>query len=226
MSETQKRNSLRWLYLSPLSYLTLLGFVQFFLLWPLQNNPAWLYPLLPESLYDKWEEFATLRMEHVLDYLTMALQVVCLAFGLYTLCFSRLRLLRKIGIGLAYLLLAFLLFLSIPADHPRERARRLSCTSNLKQIFLALTQYTGDYEGFLPPNLSLLASEGYLPDRQCYRCPSRTRPNQEFSDYLYFGAGRKLEDAPFLLLQDRNKNHLGIYWNNLYSDGQCREQKK
>jgi prepilin-type N-terminal cleavage/methylation domain-containing protein/prepilin-type processing-associated H-X9-DG protein len=39
----------------------------------------------------------------------------------------------------------------LPAMHAaRERARTANCVSNLKQIGLALQQYTNDFEGFLP----------------------------------------------------------------------------
>lgn len=58
----------------------------------------------------------------------------------------------------------------------RERARRTTCLSNIRQIDLALTAYTQDYEGFFPP---VVTKQGdwagvvlsYAPAKEVYRCP-------------------------------------------------------
>lgn len=219
MEQTEKPRSIfRKLFRSPLFYLTILcccmpG------LWYLQYNPGCLFSLLPEPLYDRWEEFAALYMERTLRSISLFLLVSCIVFGLTAWGSNRLNLLQKIGTGLAYLILVFLLFMALTDSPIRERARSVNCISNLKQISLALMQYAGDYDDYLPPDLRLLAEAGYLY-RDCFRCPSRLRPNQEFSDYLYYGAGRKLSDPPFLLLQDRDKNHPGSYYHNMFSDWQ------
>jgi prepilin-type N-terminal cleavage/methylation domain-containing protein/prepilin-type processing-associated H-X9-DG protein len=63
----------------------------------------------------------------------------------------------------------------------REKARQASCTSNLKQISLALSMYAQDYDGFMPP--SQLPSTGlnfswptmvypYIKNAQVFVCPS------------------------------------------------------
>ena len=77
-------------------------------------------------------------------------------------------------------LLAAILF---PAfSRARENARRASCQSNLKQIGLALTQYTQDYDeqypitgytyGTFPPTYGLERIGAYTKSDQIMRCPS------------------------------------------------------
>jgi prepilin-type N-terminal cleavage/methylation domain-containing protein/prepilin-type processing-associated H-X9-DG protein len=61
----------------------------------------------------------------------------------------------------------------------RENARRSSCQSNLKQIGLAVKQYTQDYDEKYLPNENLLVTtlEPYTKSTQLYVCPSA--PNVE-----------------------------------------------
>ncbi len=119
-----------------------------------------------------------------------------------------------------YLLLALVsLPLLLPAIScpGRESGKRLSCSGNLKQIYTSLITYAQDFDGCLPPDLQTLHDSEYLTDLSVYRCPSQPIPAKEFSDYLYFGNGRKLTDRPFLLLRDRHRNHPGMYINCMMS---------
>ncbi len=64
----------------------------------------------------------------------------------------------------------------------RENARRSSCSSNLRQIFLAHSLYRDDYDGIFAPSAYLNASGGqvewpelflpYTHNRQIFLCPS------------------------------------------------------
>jgi prepilin-type N-terminal cleavage/methylation domain-containing protein len=61
----------------------------------------------------------------------------------------------------------------------REKARRASCLSNMKQIGLGLAQYTQDYDeafplvSFATPDDSWTTSmQPYVKSRQILRCPS------------------------------------------------------
>ena len=64
----------------------------------------------------------------------------------------------------------------------REKARQASCTSNLKQIGLALQMYSSDYDGLLPLANQYPGTDGppglvdvlepYTKNKQIFRCPS------------------------------------------------------
>ena len=85
-------------------------------------------------------------------------------------------------------IIAILAGMLLPAlNSAREKARRIACTSNLKQIGLAAKMYSGDYGEQFPtagPNntdgtvlhngksLSQLVNTNYLTDFKVYICSS------------------------------------------------------
>lgn len=229
MSEAEKTNSLwRKIFLCPATWLAFFWCPMAFVLISLLDHPERLYPLLPTSLFDLWEAFAVWHLERLIVFVGLFFFLFSLVLALITPFSRKMRGWKRVGMMLLYLLLAFLwmLFALPQSGRARERAKRISCTSNLKQIYMGLEQYAGDYEGFLPPELKTLQKLNYLSDDMIYHCPSRLRPNAEFSDYLYFGKDRKLKEPPFLLMRDRDKNHPGVYWNNLFSNGQIQREPK
>ncbi len=77
-------------------------------------------------------------------------------------------------------IIAILAGMLLPAlNAAREKARRISCTSNLKQLGLAVKQYAMDFADRFPAagggaGLDKIRSTEYLTDYGVYVCPSTT----------------------------------------------------
>ncbi len=211
------------LFKQPWLYILFIELLLFFILFPLAYSPDSLYTFLPESWYDVWENFAVIHMGR---YLSISALFLFLFTGFWTFCTafsSQVKGWEKTGLVMFYIFLTFIAWaiLAPTLGRAREGVRQISCFSNLRSIRLALQQYALDYGSHLPPDLKTLSSTDYLSDKGVYCCPSQDNSNSEFSDYLYYGAGHKLdENPPFLLLRDRDKNHPGKYWNLLMSNGE------
>ena len=70
-------------------------------------------------------------------------------------------------------IIAILAAMLLPAlTAAREKARRASCISNLKQIGTCLESYAGDYGGYFPSSIGWLASDDeFCPVDSAGRCP-------------------------------------------------------
>jgi len=114
----------------------------------------------------------------------------------------------------------------------REKARRISCAGNLKQIGLALLMYSGDYDGFFPNdvpnnwcNFEPLRTEHIISNGKIWTCPSRTESMELARDsaFIYIGSGLKDDNASsdkVSIAYDELGNHPGNEWVNLvYLDG-------
>ncbi|MGE4564563.1 MAG: hypothetical protein AB7F32_06820 [Victivallaceae bacterium] len=205
---------------SPTLYLALVWALIAFVLWPLADNPGSLYGYLSPKLYDRWEDFTAFGFEYWIRLLCFA--GIATSATLAVRAFLRPHSWIKIGSFPVYLFLlfAFLLVFLPGTGRAREKAKRINCFSNMKAICMTIGQYAKDYEGFMPPDLQTLKKTDYLAYEEVYRCPSRSRPNPEFSDYLYYGAGRRSDEkSPYPLLEDRPGNHPRGYRNVIFSDG-------
>jgi len=126
-----------------------------------------------------------------------------------------------------YIILSIFIFIMPEHGRPRKKARRISCTSNLKQIGLSLTQYAMDNENFFPnEGWEQLRSNDYLTDYGVYNCPSSDTPkgndNQkltdEIVDYVYKKGLKDSDDSKIPLAWDKPGIHED-YGNVLFLDG-------
>ncbi len=115
----------------------------------------------------------------------------------------------------------------LPAlDQAREKARRMNCAGNLKQIGLGLIMFAGDdvEHGRFPDNLGQLHEQKYLVNGRVYGCPSTDSPSESAadSDYVYVGAGLKdtnRDPKTTVLAYCDPANHDDQWTNILFLDG-------
>ena len=121
---------------------------------------------------------------------------------------------------------AILSGMALPAlSKAREKARRINCAGNLKQIGLACLMYSGEHDGQFPDNLSPLGEFSYLNSSSTvWGCPSHPNPGTtvELSNYIYVGAGlvdNTENPQNTILAYDRPENHSHGWTNILFVDG-------
>ena len=99
----------------------------------------------------------------------------------------------------------------------RERARRSSCISNMKQIGNAIMVYACDNREKFPDDLHALKKNEYLTDEYVYLCPSSDKK------YIYLGkgliSGVAGSETPILI---EYSDYHDKYVNILYADGSVR----
>ena len=111
----------------------------------------------------------------------------------------------------------------------RERARRINCTNNLKQLGMGLMMYASDNKGNLPNSYSgdELLEKLNIADERIIDCPTGEDPGYgpQFFEYHYRGFGMTLNSSGSSgreLMSDRPENHHvegQPYQNILYYDG-------
>lgn len=112
----------------------------------------------------------------------------------------------------------------------REKARRISCASNLKSIGLALRMYSQDYNEYFPnldgaAGLEMLRSQGYLENYKMFICQSTTLTGMDGYEivegscsYIYRGGLTESDDVGTIIMCDKEKNHKE-FKNVLFLDG-------
>lgn len=118
----------------------------------------------------------------------------------------------------------------LPAlNSAREKARRVSCASNLKQMGLGMKQYAMDNKDNFPAEdnaagFNELIKKEYLSDRKIYVCPSTSAApalgdlTEANSSYIYLGGFKEGDNPDIPLAFDKPGNH-ARFCNILFLDG-------
>ncbi len=103
--------------------------------------------------------------------------------------------------------IVFAIVLLLPVQRlPREKARRVNCAGNLKQVGMALLMYSGNHDGYFVNanansprhgNFEPLAMGKYILEGKVWACPSRSEVLTLCSNsaYRYIGSGLKDDNA-------------------------------
>lgn len=108
---------------------------------------------------------------------------------------KRFQLFTLIELLIVISIIAILAALLLPSlKSAREKARQMTCVSNMKDIGVAFMNYLHDYDDFFPPYMGnnssthaywcgVLTENNYSPNNRVYLCPSR-KDNRSFYQEL------------------------------------------
>lgn len=121
-------------------------------------------------------------------------------------------LVRRWCCSIGFLLFPFLTILIMnliprkPEPDRLEFERRVHCAQNLHSALIALTYYTQDNNGSFPDSMEIV---GPFRELKSHHFSPDTKEPEDFSDYIYYGKGKKVTDPVFVLLEDKPDNHRG-----------------
>ncbi len=121
--------------------------------------------------------------------------------------------------GVITVLAAIVVILVGACSSSRETARRARCTSNLKQLGLALHMYSLDHNGALPESLGALLAPDYPSGSEALECPGHRIAGTGPASYIYVRGLPGEETQPSIIAYDASPDHHGGGRNVLFADG-------
>jgi len=100
-------------------------------------------------------------------------------------------------------------FLAPGAMKLREKARRAKCQNNLRQIFLAVSNYRDDHNERYPESLDALYDR-YIDDLEVFKCPSSASAvpgSPTAGDYEYQADLSPASRSTEAVAEDQDGNH-------------------
>ena len=91
----------------------------------------------------------------------------------------------------------------------REKARRAKCSNNLRQIFLAASNYRDDHNERYPQSLDELY-EQYIDDVEVFKCPSSANAvpaSPSAGDYEFNASLSPASRSTEAVAEDKDGNH-------------------
>jgi prepilin-type N-terminal cleavage/methylation domain-containing protein len=134
-------------------------------------------------------------------------------------------------LGVVIAIIAILAAILMPVySQMREKARSVSCRSNLMQLGLSLHLYAQDHAGRFPPRDDQWGTVApYLKNVQIYRCPTDNQPSTQIIggqpvevSYLYEGGYTNDDVGNLRVAWDRDFNHNNTSANVLFLNGKTR----
>lgn len=117
-------------------------------------------------------------------------------------------------------IIAIISSMVLPAlSKSRERARRIKCASNLKQIGLAFLSYSSDFDGFFGDITKTTGAHlndlGYLKDGEVWACPSAQikaiiAPGNYWSTAYRWKDDGTIVDADWVYAREGNRAYSGF----------------
>ena len=156
-----------------------------------------------ETFY-RWQEFLTMNKAFIcrIPFQFTLIVSVCIAIFLMQQAERHwqrnvLKLLPALGAALVF---------SIPmgSGRPAEDFARSACRDCLRNFHIVCIEYAELYDGAFPAEL-----------------PEKPAPAAKYTadHYIYHGAGKKVDDEPFVLIEDMDLNHIANYRYAIRSDG-------
>ena len=100
-------------------------------------------------------------------------------------------------------------FLAPGAMKLREKARRAKCQNNLRQVFLATSNYRDDHSERYPASLDELYDR-YIDDLEVFKCPSSPNPvpsSPSGGDYEFASGLSPASRSTEPVIEDKDGNH-------------------